>query len=170
MDYRMEIASRVAELTGLAAEELAGYIEIPPNPEMGDYAFPCFRLAKALRKAPPAIAADLAARLVLPAGVAYSRQLAEAAAAKAAAGVPADTEKALAQEVVGGIVIGAGIEGVGIGRREHHDEADACEQQHQHEKRQVHGTPGELFFHGEIALEFTGHRLPAFQRSGDHTG
>ena len=69
MDYRMEIASRVAELTGLAAEELAGYIEIPPNPEMGDYAFPCFRLAKALRKAPPAIAADLAARLVLPAGV-----------------------------------------------------------------------------------------------------
>ena len=40
MDYRMEIASRVAELTGLAAEELAGYIEIPPNPEMGDYAFP----------------------------------------------------------------------------------------------------------------------------------
>lgn len=69
MDYRMEIASRVAELTGLAAEELAGYIEIPPNPEMGDYAFPCFRLAKALRKAPPAIAADLAARLVLPMGV-----------------------------------------------------------------------------------------------------
>ena len=59
MDYRMEIASRVAELTGLAAEELAGYIEIPPNPEMGDYAFPCFRLAKALRKAPPAIAAAM---------------------------------------------------------------------------------------------------------------
>ena len=28
MDYRMEIASRVAELTGLAAEELAGYIEL----------------------------------------------------------------------------------------------------------------------------------------------
>ena len=42
---------------------------------------------------------DMLARLVLPAGVAYSRQLAEAAAAKAAAGVPADTEKALAQEV-----------------------------------------------------------------------
>ena len=38
----------------------------------------------------------LLARLVLPAGVAYSRQLAEAAAAKAAAGVPADTEKARA--------------------------------------------------------------------------
>ena len=83
---------------------------------------------------------------------------------------PRRAEKALAQEVVGGIVIGAGIEGVGIGRREHHDEADACEQQHQHEKRQVHGTPGELFFHGEIALEFTGHRLPAFQGSGGHTG
>ena len=69
MDYRMEIASRLSELCGIAAEELAGYIEIPPNPEMGDYAFPCFRLAKTLRKAPPAIAADLAARLSLPAGI-----------------------------------------------------------------------------------------------------
>ena len=69
MDYRMEIAARVAELTGLQAEELAGYIEIPPNPEMGDYAFPCFRLAKSLRKAPPAIAAELSEKLTMPAGI-----------------------------------------------------------------------------------------------------
>ena len=70
MDYRMKLACALAEQTGLAQEELAGYLEIPPNPELGDYAFPCFRLAKTLRKAPPAIAADLAARLKLPAGIA----------------------------------------------------------------------------------------------------
>ena len=35
-------------------------IEIPTDRSMGDYAFPCFRLAKQLRKAPQIIAAELA--------------------------------------------------------------------------------------------------------------
>lgn len=43
----------------LSREELSQLIEIPPKPEMGDFAFPCFRLAKAFRKAPPMIAQDL---------------------------------------------------------------------------------------------------------------
>jgi arginyl-tRNA synthetase len=38
-------------------------IEQPPDPALGDYAFPCFQLAKALRKGPPLIAKDLAARI-----------------------------------------------------------------------------------------------------------
>ena len=33
---------------------------------MGDYAFPCFRLAKTLRKAPPLIAQDIVSKLVKP--------------------------------------------------------------------------------------------------------
>ena len=40
-----------------------GKIERPPDAALGDYAFPCFLLAKALRKAPPQIAAELAAGL-----------------------------------------------------------------------------------------------------------
>ena len=44
-------------------------LETPPNPEMGDFAFPCFKLAKALRKAPPLIAGELAAAVELPQGV-----------------------------------------------------------------------------------------------------
>lgn len=40
---------------------VAQAIEIPPSVQLGDYAFPCFPLAKILRKAPPAIAADIAA-------------------------------------------------------------------------------------------------------------
>lgn len=44
---------------GLSAEEISALIEIPPKPDMGDFAFPCFRLAKTMRKAPPMIAADI---------------------------------------------------------------------------------------------------------------
>ena len=40
-------------------EDLEKYIEVPPNKEMGDYAFPCFSLAKTLRKAPPIIASEI---------------------------------------------------------------------------------------------------------------
>jgi len=41
------------------AEELRGMLAVPPDPGMGDYAFPCFRLSKALRMAPPKIAQTL---------------------------------------------------------------------------------------------------------------
>ncbi len=47
----------------LTAEEAAELVEIPTDASMGDYAFPCFKLAKALRKAPPAIAGEVAAAL-----------------------------------------------------------------------------------------------------------
>ncbi|MBQ8081196.1 MAG: arginine--tRNA ligase [Clostridia bacterium] len=41
-------------------EDLSGLLEVPPDKKMGDYAFPCFRLSKPLRKAPPMIAQALA--------------------------------------------------------------------------------------------------------------
>ncbi len=63
---KTKIASLIASVVNIDAAEIAGYIEVPPKPEMGDFAFPCFRLAKALRKAPPAIAADIKAALTLP--------------------------------------------------------------------------------------------------------
>lgn len=43
----------------LSSEEISQLIEIPPKPEMGDFAFPCFRLAKSYHKAPPLIAQEL---------------------------------------------------------------------------------------------------------------
>ena len=43
----------------LTSEEISQLIEIPPKPEMGDFAFPCFRLAKSYHKAPSMIAQDL---------------------------------------------------------------------------------------------------------------
>ena len=73
MDFRTLIAGAIAAALSapakLHAEEIAGMLETPPNPEMGDFAFPCFKLAKALRKAPPLIAGELAAAVELPQGV-----------------------------------------------------------------------------------------------------
>ena len=48
-----------ANVEGLTAAEIADLIEIPPKPELGDFAFPCFRLAKTMRKAPQMIANDI---------------------------------------------------------------------------------------------------------------
>ena len=63
MNYKNEIAKKISAITNVNVSDLEGYIEIPPNPEMGDFAFPCFKLAKELRKAPPAIAAELKEQL-----------------------------------------------------------------------------------------------------------
>lgn len=63
-DFKMEIALILARhIEGLTADEIESMIEIPADSKMGDYAFPCFRLAKALRKAPPIIAQELAEQL-----------------------------------------------------------------------------------------------------------
>ncbi|MBE6041021.1 MAG: arginine--tRNA ligase [Clostridiales bacterium] len=64
VDFKEIIAKEVFdESFGLTEEEIKGMIEIPADEKMGDYAFPCFRLAKALRKAPQMIAADIAGRV-----------------------------------------------------------------------------------------------------------
>ena len=65
MDMKTKLAGLMAQcLTdtwpdaqGLpTAEEIRGLLAVPPDPKMGDYALPVFRLAKALRMAPPKIA------------------------------------------------------------------------------------------------------------------
>ena len=45
---------------GLALDDISQSIEVPTDTTKGDYAFPCFKLAKSLRKAPPQIANDIA--------------------------------------------------------------------------------------------------------------
>lgn len=47
------------KIEGMSASEIAGLIEIPPKAELGDFAFPCFALAKTMRKAPQIIAEDI---------------------------------------------------------------------------------------------------------------
>ena len=60
-DFKIAIANCLKEkIEDLTLEEIVALIEVPPNKEMGDFAFPCFKLAKVFRKAPNMIAADLA--------------------------------------------------------------------------------------------------------------
>ena len=59
MDYKQYIAGKI-KAEGVSEEEIAASIAVPPDPSMGDYALPCFRFAKAMRKSPALIAEALA--------------------------------------------------------------------------------------------------------------
>jgi len=79
MDIKSRIAAWLAETlaafdAALPAEQVRALLEVPPDPAMGDYAFPCFSLAKQLRKAPPLIAQALCEKLVSP-DLAEARQV-----------------------------------------------------------------------------------------------
>ena len=60
-DFKLEVAKLLNnKVNELSVDEIYSMIEVPSNSEMGDYAFPCFKLAKVLRKAPPMIAKEIA--------------------------------------------------------------------------------------------------------------
>ena len=63
MDFKEIIAKEISKITNVNKNELIKYIEIPPNADLGDYAFPCFSLAKELKKSPMAIAEELKSKL-----------------------------------------------------------------------------------------------------------
>ena len=48
----------------LEKEEIASALEIPKKSDMGDFAFPCFKLARVYRKAPNMIAEDLTKKIL----------------------------------------------------------------------------------------------------------
>lgn len=62
-----KIAALISEkIEALSTEQVMELLEQPPKPELGDYAFPCFRLAKELRKAPQMIASDICSQIEKP--------------------------------------------------------------------------------------------------------
>ena len=62
MDYKKYIAEKLI-IDGVTEQEIYDCIALPPNTEMGDYAIPCFKFAKALRKSPVMIAEELKNKL-----------------------------------------------------------------------------------------------------------
>ena len=58
MDYKKHIAEKLASC-GIDKEEIEAAIAVPPDNKMGDYALPCFKFAKVMRKSPVAIAEEL---------------------------------------------------------------------------------------------------------------
>ncbi len=63
MDCRQYIAEKLA-IDGFDAGAVAGYIETPPDTTLGDYALPCFFLAKVLHNSPVKIAETLKEKFV----------------------------------------------------------------------------------------------------------
>jgi len=63
-DFKLELAQVLnKQIPDFTVDQIEDMIETPTNSGMGDYAFPCFRLAKTLRKAPPVIAKEMASSL-----------------------------------------------------------------------------------------------------------
>lgn len=66
MDFVKGIAQAISNASNVDINDIINNIEVPAKAEMGDYAFPCFKLAKVLRKAPIAIANDIIDNIVKP--------------------------------------------------------------------------------------------------------
>lgn len=67
MNFKLQIAGLLYnQFQDFSKEEIASMLEIPPNPDMGDYAFPCFRLSKILRKSPIQISQEFVKALEKP--------------------------------------------------------------------------------------------------------
>ena len=66
MDYKQLITQLVydnLEALDLGQEQIKEYLNTPPQPDLGDFALPCFKLAKALKNSPINIANDLAQKI-----------------------------------------------------------------------------------------------------------
>jgi len=66
MDFPQLLCEALSPCCGMEPGTLLNMIEIPPESSMGDFAFPCFKLSKSMRKAPQAIAAEICASIRLP--------------------------------------------------------------------------------------------------------
>ena len=60
MDFKAYVIDKLTDISGLDRDVIAGAVETPPEQKLGDLAFPCFVLARSLKKAPPLIAKELA--------------------------------------------------------------------------------------------------------------
>lgn len=65
INFKEEIAKAIAKKIEMNYDEILLSIEIPKEEKQGDYAFPCFRLAKVLKKSPQAIAEEISKEIDL---------------------------------------------------------------------------------------------------------
>ena len=62
-NFMQMIAYKISKVVQINEKEIQTYLEIPKDTNNGDYSFPCFRLAKDLKKAPPVIANEIKEKL-----------------------------------------------------------------------------------------------------------
>ena len=63
VDFKKIIAESIVKVLNIETNEIEMSIEKPKGADNGDYAFPCFKLAKTLRKAPPVIAEEIKSQM-----------------------------------------------------------------------------------------------------------
>ena len=63
MRFKELIAKKISENISLDEHKILELIEVPPKPELGDYAFPCFILAKEMKKSPAEISKELSEKI-----------------------------------------------------------------------------------------------------------
>ena len=66
INFKNIIAKEISKITNIEINEISKFIEVPKESENGDYAFPCFKLAKTLKKSPNLIADDLKLNINIP--------------------------------------------------------------------------------------------------------
>ena len=59
VNFKEEIAEKVKKAIQIDNIDVLSFIEKPKDANMGDFAFPCFRLAKELKKSPQIIAEEI---------------------------------------------------------------------------------------------------------------
>ena len=62
-NFKQIIAKQISDIIKIDEKELEQYIETPKDTKNGDYSFPCFKLAKELKKAPQIIATEIKEKL-----------------------------------------------------------------------------------------------------------
>ena len=65
VDFKLEIANKISNAIDISKMEILELIEVPKDKANGDYAFPCFKLAKNLKKAPQIIASEIKEKIEL---------------------------------------------------------------------------------------------------------
>lgn len=63
MDFKEKIAQLISNIVDMNKSDIKELIEVPQNCTMGDYALPCFKLAKELKKSPGLIAKDITEKI-----------------------------------------------------------------------------------------------------------
>ena len=66
IDFKEKIAEEINKVLELSKDEVKSFLEIPKDKKMGDYALPCFKLAKQMKKSPVIIADEIKEKIEMP--------------------------------------------------------------------------------------------------------
>ena len=66
IDFKEKIAEEISKKMDIPVKEIEEYLEIPKDNKMGDYALPCFKLAKEMKKSPIIIANEIKEQIEMP--------------------------------------------------------------------------------------------------------